>query len=102
MGEMSISKGLVKAIGAARHFLYIEDQYFFFHQETYDALRRALGNNVQHLILLIQYPQELPGLTTLLWKMWFPLYQEFPEKVHAFYRTGPLGLDPAGIYIHSK
>jgi hypothetical protein len=29
---VSVLDGLVKAVGAARHFLYIEEQYFFFQQ----------------------------------------------------------------------
>jgi len=87
--------GLLKAVRTARHFIYIEDQYFFFVQELYDELRAALRSRVSHLFLLVQYPPELPGFTTLLWKFWMPLHQEFPERVHAFYRRG-------GVYIHSK
>ena len=30
--QVSVLDGLVKAVGAARHFLYIEEQYFFFQQ----------------------------------------------------------------------
>eukprot|EP00658_Telonema_sp_P-2_P019415 TRINITY_DN1765_c0_g1_i23.p1 TRINITY_DN1765_c0_g1~~TRINITY_DN1765_c0_g1_i23.p1 ORF type:complete len:726 (-),score=121.96 TRINITY_DN1765_c0_g1_i23:137-2314(-) len=94
-GEQTVHAAVVKAVQTARHFLYIEDQYFFFQQELYDALREALSTRIRYLILVIQYPQEAPGMTTLLWRFWMPLFQEFPDRVHAFYRKG-------GIYIHSK
>ena len=94
-GEQSILQGLLKALRLAKHYIYIEDQYFFFVQELYDALRQALLHRVEHIFLCIQYPQEMPGFTTLLWKFWHPLYQEFPDRVHAYYRKGD-------VYIHAK
>ena len=57
-------------------------------------MRAALRRGVV-LLLLIQYPQEAPGFSTMLWRFWQPLHQEFPDLVHAYYREG-------GVYIHSK
>lgn len=59
------------------------------------ALRDALRTRIAHLILLIQIPEEVPGSDTWLWNFWYPLYQEFPDQVHGFYRKGD-------VYIHSK
>lgn len=94
-GETSVSDGILKATRTARHFIYIEDQYFYWFEPLYDALRDALRNRIAHLILLVQWPQEIPGSSTWVWRFWYPLRQEFPDKVHAFYRKG-------GVYIHSK
>jgi len=94
-GEGSILAGLVKAIKTARHFIYIEDQYYFFIQDVYDALRSALRGQVGHLFVCVQYPEQETGFSTMLFKAWHPLYQEFPGRVHFYYRKG-------GIYIHSK
>lgn len=94
-GETSASDGLLKAIRTARFYIYIEDQYFYWVEEVYDALRAALRDRISHLILLVQMPQEVPGASTWVWRLWQPLFQEFPDKVHAFYRTGD-------VYIHSK
>jgi len=94
-GEVSHMHGLIKAIQTARHFIYIEEQYFFWEETTYKALRAALRDHVLHVILLVQYPQETPGSSTYLWRFWHTLVQEFPGRVHGFYRMGE-------VYIHSK
>jgi len=94
-GETSVLAGLIKAIRAAKHFIYLEGQYFFFVQDIYDALRAALRHGLSHLIATVQYPEEDEGFSTIMWKAWYPLYQEFPDRVHFYYRLG-------GVYIHSK
>eukprot|EP00927_Polykrikos_kofoidii_P046874 TRINITY_DN4099_c0_g1_i1.p1 TRINITY_DN4099_c0_g1~~TRINITY_DN4099_c0_g1_i1.p1 ORF type:complete len:606 (-),score=75.87 TRINITY_DN4099_c0_g1_i1:720-2537(-) len=94
-GETSIFSGLLKAINTAQHYIYIEDQYFYWVKEVYVALREALRSRVAHVILLIQWPQEIPGASTWVWEVYFPLKQEFPDQVRAFYRRGD-------VYIHSK
>ena len=94
-GEASVLAGLVKAIKNAKHFMYLEGQYYFFVQDIYDALRTALRGGLAHVIATVQYPEQDRGFSTILWKAWYPLYQEFPGRVHFYYRKG-------GVYIHSK
>lgn len=70
--DLSIRETLIRAIGAARRFIYIEDQYLV-DKELAEALLDAL-KHIQHLTILIPYESDLPliegGRSVFVWKIW--------------------------------
>jgi phospholipase D1/2 len=50
-GETSHRDGIVKAIGNAVNFIYIEDQYFVWEEQVHNALLAAVKRGVQLIVL---------------------------------------------------
>ncbi|KAJ0402271.1 hypothetical protein ATCC90586_005098 [Pythium insidiosum] len=100
-GELTILQGRLKAIGKARNFIFIEDQYFFFMPQLMTALREAL-QRVLRVIVVVQKPtvssqSRIAGYEKLVYEMARPLLTEFPTKFHIFTTK-----ETRNLYIHTK
>ncbi|KAF1317550.1 Phospholipase d gamma 2, partial [Globisporangium splendens] len=98
-GEISLLDSRIKAIGRARNYIYIEDQYFINVPVLQAALLQQLPL-IQALVVVTQKPTlgtSAVGYGKLLYENVRPLTTQFPEKVHLF--TMKPALD---LYIHTK
>ncbi|GAB9475667.1 hypothetical protein Gpo141_00012752 [Globisporangium polare] len=100
-GELSLLHARIKAIRAARNFIYIEDQYFFFMPQLMDALLDVLPHLLR-VVVVVQRPtvtteSRVAGYEKLLFQMANPLLHQFPTKFKLYTTREKLGL-----YIHAK
>uniref|UniRef100_K3WNR5 phospholipase D n=1 Tax=Globisporangium ultimum (strain ATCC 200006 / CBS 805.95 / DAOM BR144) TaxID=431595 RepID=K3WNR5_GLOUD len=98
-GEISLLDSRIKAIGRARNYIYIEDQYFINVPVLQTALLQQLAL-IEALVVVTQKPTlgtSAVGYGKLLYENMKPLTTQFPEKVHLF--TMKPALD---LYIHTK
>ncbi|TYZ59113.1 hypothetical protein PybrP1_007504, partial [[Pythium] brassicae (nom. inval.)] len=100
-GELSLLEARVKAIGCAKNFVFVEDQYFFYMPQLLQALEAVLPRLLR-LIVVVQRPTEtrqarVAGYEKLFFQMAHPLLARFPDKVQ-IYTTK----QARGLYIHSK
>jgi phosphatidylserine/phosphatidylglycerophosphate/cardiolipin synthase-like enzyme/subtilisin family serine protease len=98
-GEQTVKRMILHAIGQARQFIYLEDQYLV-SLEIRDALIRALPN-IQHLTILIPDGSisDLPQGNFRRREFIAPLRAAGGSKVRVFHPYPPR--DPFG-YVHSK
>ncbi|GGB92117.1 phospholipase D-like domain-containing protein [Cellulomonas carbonis] len=101
-GEHTVLAAYRKAIAAARHVVYVEDQYLW-PSEVVDDLRDAAARGV-HVVLLTSRDYDIPGLSAVHQHMRAETVRRIasvaPGNVHVFH------LERAGtslqIYVHSK
>jgi phosphatidylserine/phosphatidylglycerophosphate/cardiolipin synthase-like enzyme len=91
-GERSLFLARLKAIRQAKHFIYIEDQYFIEVPELLQALLEVLPR-LQRVIK----ENMLTGYPKYLFDMIAPLQQKFPNKFQVYSTKRERKL-----YIHSK
>lgn len=99
LGELSLLASRVKAIGRAKNFIYVEDQYFVLVPALLDALLAQLPH-IQALVVVAQMPElstQAVGYGKLFFDMVAPLQVQFPGKVHVFVIKPELQ-----VYIHTK
>ena len=91
----------LRAIAAARRFIYIEDQYLV-NPEASEALIRAIPH-IAHLTILIPHSDisDLPRVHELRKKFVAPLRKARGGKVRIFVKS-PFGRDVAHSYVHAK
>jgi phosphatidylserine/phosphatidylglycerophosphate/cardiolipin synthase-like enzyme len=95
--ELSVEECLMAAIGAAKRFIYIEDQYLI-SQKVAEALLSVLPH-LQHVTILIPYSSDLPysqlARAAFVLKLWSD--KATAHKARVFHRLkGPHS------YVHSK
>ena len=98
-GEQSLFRARIKALRNAKNFIYIEDQYFTYVPELFDALMEVLPR-LQRLVVVLQPPDVLlkpAGYEKYVHDMINPLKKMFPNKVQIY--TPKTKLD---IYVHTK
>ncbi|KAI9914920.1 hypothetical protein PsorP6_007741 [Peronosclerospora sorghi] len=97
-GEISLLRARVKAIKKAKNYIYIEDQYFIFVPELFNALMDAMPR-LQKVIVVAQSPTgvKYAGYEKYFYDMVSPLKKKYPTKFKVY--TTKLDLK---IYIHSK
>lgn len=95
--ELSVGAVFAAAIGSARRFIYIEDQYMV-NLEAAEMLQTILPR-IQHLTILIPDFADLPFYRIYRAKFWNSLTRDktTASKVRVFHRNGG-----AHSYIHSK
>lgn len=96
-GEMTLFDSRVKAIRAAKNYIFVQDQYFVFIEELMPELRAAMSR-IKYLVLMVQKvlgSSKPTGYRKYQYEMIQPLLDEFPDKI-ILYNTGK------EIYIHSK
>jgi phosphatidylserine/phosphatidylglycerophosphate/cardiolipin synthase-like enzyme len=100
-GETTARTGFLRAIAAARRFIYIEDQYLV-NPEASAALAKAV-KNLSHITILIPHSDisDLPRVWELRKKFIDPLRQAGGEKVRIFVKS-PFGPNAAHSYVHAK
>ena len=100
-GERTLRAMLLRAIQAARRFIYVEDQYLV-NPETSDALVKALPN-ISHLTVLIPHSDisDMPRVHELRKNFIAPLRQAGGDKVRIFVRS-PFGPNVPHSYVHAK
>jgi len=102
-GDYTILEGLLKAIGTARNYIYIEDQYGLVVHAIQDAIHRALDRGLAHLVVLLAPALNQDngstlwkiGCSTSQYEMWSPFLELFPGRVTILQRTD-------GRLVHSK
>ncbi|KAG7376570.1 hypothetical protein PHYPSEUDO_013134 [Phytophthora pseudosyringae] len=57
-GEQSLFRARIKALKKAKNFIYVEDQYFIYVPELFDALMEVLPR-IQRLVVVVQPPDAL-------------------------------------------
>ncbi|CAI5718278.1 unnamed protein product [Peronospora destructor] len=98
-GEQSLFRARIKALRNAKNFIYIEDQYFTYVPELFDALMEVLPR-LQRLVVVLQPPDVLlkpVGYDKYVYEMIMPITKMFPNKVQLY--TPKTKLD---IYVHTK
>ncbi|TMW67208.1 hypothetical protein Poli38472_012324 [Pythium oligandrum] len=98
-GENSLFQARIKAIKAAKNFIYIEDQYFVLVPELLDALLEVLPR-IQRLIVVAQRVMpdtKVTGYDRYSFDMVAPIQKRFPNKFQ-LYTTK----EAKNLYIHSK
>jgi phosphatidylserine/phosphatidylglycerophosphate/cardiolipin synthase-like enzyme len=100
-GETSLSAMFFQAIGAAKQFIYIEDQYLV-HTEASDALVKALST-IAHLTVVFPHSDltDMPHVWEHRKKFIDPLRAAGGKKVRIFVRS-PFGAQIAHSYVHAK
>lgn len=100
-GERTLRAMFLRAIEAARRFIYIEDQYLV-NPETSAALVKALPN-ISHLTILIPHSDitDLPRVHELRKNFVAPLRKAGGDKVRVFVRF-PFGPNVPHSYVHAK
>ena len=102
-GELSIQKGMQKAIKTAKNYIYIEDQYGMYVKDVQLSLFEALKNGLAHLVVLVAPALEKSNGNALYmmncagsqYDMWFPLKNAYPDRVRIYERND-------AVFIHSK
>nr|CCA23585.1 phospholipase D putative [Albugo laibachii Nc14] len=98
-GEFSLYQARLKALGMAKNFIYIEDQYFAVERAIQDVILEVLPG-LQRLIVITNKPQgneKMVGYEKYVFKMVSKLQRAFPNKVQV-YNIKP----ETKIYIHAK
>ena len=100
-GERTIRAMFLRAIAAARRFIYIEDQYLV-NPETSAALAKALPN-LSHLTILIPHSDisDMPRVHELRKRFINPLRAAGGRKVRVFTRF-PFQPNDQHSYVHAK
>lgn len=99
-GETTVLAALVKAIGNAKSFIYLEDQYGLYVEEIKDALAAALAKpSFQKLVVVQQDVSETDAGKFKCMASWYAMWQTLsaghPGKVQLYHRAD-------GSYVHSK
>ncbi|CAI5701249.1 unnamed protein product [Peronospora effusa] len=98
-GEQSLLKARIKALKNAKNFIYIEDQYFTYVPELFDALMEVLPR-LQRLVVVLQPSIALlkpAGYEKYVYDMINPMKKMFPNKVQIYTPKTELNL-----YVHTK
>jgi phosphatidylserine/phosphatidylglycerophosphate/cardiolipin synthase-like enzyme len=102
-GDYSYEAALIKAIEAAEHFIYLEDQYFW-PCRVVDALATAVARGVT-VILLLTNKYDVPGLGPYHNYMRQSSIDQLkvgdPNRVFV-YHLAQSGLGNHDIYVHAK
>lgn len=100
-GESTNRAMFLRAIAAARRFIYIEDQYLV-NPEASAALVKALPN-ISHLTILIPHSDisDMPRVHELRKMFVAPLRSAGGDKVRIFVKS-PFGPDVPHSYVHAK
>ncbi|KAF0687208.1 Aste57867_21064 [Aphanomyces stellatus] len=96
-GETSILAARLKAIQNAKNFIYVEDQYFVYMPDLFNALMAVLPT-IQRLVIVTCARSSMSttaGYQVFLYNMVAPLQEKFPNKVQIY-------KSPADIYVHTK
>ncbi len=113
-GERTVKDLLIKAIGAARKFIYVEDQYLF-DMDIASALKAALPS-IEKLIILITSSGSIVGETLQPWARRKRVIDALPASYTATPPTGGATPTPGsatytgkvavcqlgGQYVHAK
>lgn len=100
-GEQTVRTGCEKAIRAAQHYIYIEDQYFW-PSPVMDALRDAVGRGVQ-VIAVVARDYDIPGSSVhkqMRARTAAHIAQRQPKNFRIFHKERLKTAD--AIYVHSK
>jgi phosphatidylserine/phosphatidylglycerophosphate/cardiolipin synthase-like enzyme len=103
-GEQTVQAMVVHAIGQARRFIYLEDQYLVGNPAVLNALRQALPR-IQHLTMVIPHSNliesdECPGLQHMARRRFITaLKRAGGNKVRVFH-LAPVGAP--NTYVHAK
>ncbi|CAI5746905.1 unnamed protein product [Peronospora destructor] len=98
-GEQSLFRARIKALRNTKNFIYIEDQYFTYVPELFDALMEVLPR-LQRLVVVLQPPDVLlkpAGYDKYVYEMIMPMTKMFPNKVQIYTPKTKLV-----IYVHTK
>jgi len=96
-GETSHLDALIKAIGQAQNYIYLEDQYFVYEKQVQDALLESMAAHPNlRLIVLTQQPESgAIGYETYQYGMMEPLSTKYPDRFQIYIRSD-------GVYVHAK
>ena len=87
-GETSHLEALVKAIGQAQNYIYLEDQYFVYEKQVQSALLSSMAAHPNlRLIVLTQRPESgAIGYETYQFGMMTPIQKQYPDRFAFFVR----------------
>ncbi|TMW67207.1 hypothetical protein Poli38472_012323 [Pythium oligandrum] len=98
-GETSLLQARIKAIKAAKNYVYIEDQYFILVPELLDALLEVMPR-LQRVIVVVQRTlkeYKATGYEKYFFDMVAPIQKKYPNKFQ-LYSTK----EASNLYIHTK
>ena len=98
-GERTARAMILNAIGRARRFIYIEDQYFY-SEEAVQALVAAFGRGLKHLTIVLTWPSYLsPGMASHRLHGLQQLRAAAGDRLRVCFLTPEAG---PHTYVHSK
>lgn len=101
-GEQSVRAATQRAIQKARHYIYIEDQYFW-PSPVMDALRDAVARGV-HVVVMVARDFDIPGISSVHKNMRAKtathIRGSHPERFHLFHKER--SKNDEAVYVHSK